>query len=264
MEYLAVSVAAFMVALLTLFSGFGLGTLLLPVLAVFFPVEVAVAATAVVHLANNVFKAALVGRHADRQVVKAFGLPAAVTAVAGAGLLAYLSELQPLVRYAMAGREYTVSAAKMVVAALIILFALFELLPSLQKLSFDRRYLPLGGVLSGFFGGLSGHQGALRSAFLIRVRLEKEAFVGTGSVIALMVDVARLVVYGVSFFGPHLAAAGAGDGPRMVGSAVAAAFLGSLAGARLLKNKKITVRSVQYLVAAMLMLLGVALGVGVV
>jgi hypothetical protein len=66
-----VAVVSFGAALLTLFSGFGLGTLLLPVFALFLPVEIAVAATAVVHLANNLFKLALVGRHADRSVVVA-------------------------------------------------------------------------------------------------------------------------------------------------------------------------------------------------
>jgi len=39
-----------------LLSGFGLGTLLLPVFALFFPLPVAIAATALVHLANNFFK----------------------------------------------------------------------------------------------------------------------------------------------------------------------------------------------------------------
>jgi len=223
-----------------------------------------VAATALVHLANNVFKAALLGRHADRRVVVAFGLPAAVAAIAGAGLLAFLADLPPLVRYGLGPREYTVTVAKLVVAALMIVFALFELIPRLQELTFDRKYLPVGGAASGFFGGLSGHQGALRSAFLTKVGLGKEAFVGTGSVIALLVDIVRIAVYGLSFLGRHLAAAGAGNGPWLVASAVAAAFLCPLVGARLLKNRKITIRSVRYVVGTMLMLLGVALGTGMV
>jgi hypothetical protein len=51
MSYLIICVVAFAVSGLTLFSGFGLGTLLMPAFALFFPV--AVAATAVVHLANE-------------------------------------------------------------------------------------------------------------------------------------------------------------------------------------------------------------------
>ena len=63
-----VGIAAFGVSLLTLFSGFGLGTLLMPVFALFFPVEVAVASTAVVHAANNLFKVGLLARGASVDV----------------------------------------------------------------------------------------------------------------------------------------------------------------------------------------------------
>ena len=61
MSYLIICTVALAVSGLTLFSGFGLGTLLMPAFAIFFPVEVAVAATAIVHLANNIFKAGLFG-----------------------------------------------------------------------------------------------------------------------------------------------------------------------------------------------------------
>ena len=64
-QYIVICAVALAVSGLTLFSGFGLGTLLMPVFAIFFPIEVAIAATAVVHLANNIFKLALLSRHAD-------------------------------------------------------------------------------------------------------------------------------------------------------------------------------------------------------
>ena len=75
MSFLLVAVASLLVAALTLFSGFGLGSLLMPVFALFFPVEVAVGATAVVHFANNLFKLALVGRWADAKVVLSSSCP---------------------------------------------------------------------------------------------------------------------------------------------------------------------------------------------
>ena len=80
MEYLIVCLAALFASGLTLFSGFGLGTILTPVFALFFPVTTAVAMTAIVHLANNLFKIGLVGRDADWPVVLRFGLPAALAA----------------------------------------------------------------------------------------------------------------------------------------------------------------------------------------
>lgn len=66
---LVIGAAGFFTAALTLYSGFGLGTLLLPVFALFFPVDVTVAATAVVHAANSMFKVMAVGRHADRSLI---------------------------------------------------------------------------------------------------------------------------------------------------------------------------------------------------
>ena len=60
---------------------------------------------------------------------------------------------------------------------------------------FGKDKLPLGGILSGFFGGLSGHQGALRSAFLIKAGLSKESFIVTGIVVSMFIDFTRLSVY---------------------------------------------------------------------
>ena len=82
--FVMVALAAFLAAGLTMYSGFGLGTLMLPVFALLFPVEMAVVATALVHGANNVFKVSLLGRHADREVVIRFGLTAIAAAILGA------------------------------------------------------------------------------------------------------------------------------------------------------------------------------------
>jgi len=60
-----ITLTAILVSGLTLFSGFSLGTILMPAFALFFPIPVAIAATADVHLANNLFKLGLVGRQAD-------------------------------------------------------------------------------------------------------------------------------------------------------------------------------------------------------
>ena len=158
--------AAFGVSLLTLFSGFGLGTLLMPAFALFFPVEVAVASTAVVHAANNVFKVGLLASGAPRDVVLRFGIPAIVASFFGAIALSSLSSQPPLVSWSFMDRIALVTPGKLVMGLLILAFSLFELVPALRGLRAPVRWLPLGGALSGFFGGISGHQGALRAVFL--------------------------------------------------------------------------------------------------
>lgn len=261
MEFLIVCLAALLASGLTLFSGFGLGTILTPVFALFFPVQAAVAMTAVVHLANNLFKIGLVGRDADWRVVARFGLPAALAAIAGASLLALFAALPPLASYELAGRPHEITPVKAAIGLLIVGFALLELSPRFAALAFPPRWLPLGGLLSGFFGGLSGNQGALRSAFLIKAGLSKEAYVGTGAACTVLVDAVRLVVYGASF-----QAAGwsvlAGEGGRLVLAASLAAFLGAWLGKKLLK--KVTLRAVELVVAAAMVAIGGALAGGLI
>ena len=262
MSYIIVCTVALFVSALTLFSGFGLGTLLMPAFALFFPVEVAVAATAIVHLANNIFKTALVGKKADFGVVLKFALPAALTAIIGALLLNAIAGSQPLVAYSLAGRVCTITPVKLVIAALIMVFAILEFIPRFEKLAFDPRYIPVGGALSGFFGGLSGHQGALRTAFLIRTGLQKEVFIGSMVVSAVVVDISRLVVYGATFFARDFEVLKSQGGIELVAAGSLAAFLGAFIGSRMLQ--KITMRTIKTIVGFMLFLLAVALGTGLV
>jgi len=144
---------------------------------------------------------------------------------------------------------------KFAVGLLILIFVLLELSPAFARLTFDRRWLPLGGFISGFFGGLSGHQGALRSMFLIKAGLDKEQFVATGVVLAVMVDLARLSIYG----GGTLLAGRSVDWP-LVATATLAAFAGAFAGTRLLK--KLTILTVQLCVAGMLTVVALGLMTG--
>lgn len=262
MSYIIICTVAFVVSGLTLFSGFGLGTLLMPAFALFFPIEVAIAATAIVHLANNIFKVILVGRKADPVTVLKFALPAAIFAMLGALLLNYFTTIEPLVQYVFAGRTCTVSAVKLVIAALIFTFAIMELTPIFKKLSFDARFIPLGGALSGFFGGISGFQGALRTAFLIRAGLDKEIFIGTMVVSAVVVDISRLTIYGVTFFSRDFAILQNQGGIGLVIAGSLCAFGGAFVGSRLLK--KITMRTIRVTVGTMLLVLAVALGSGLI
>ena len=211
--------------------------------------------TAIVHLANNLFKLALVGKKADCSVVWRFGAPAVLAALLGAWLLNMLSGLPTLFEYQWLGREFAVSVVKFIIGVLILAFVWLELSPRFAKMSFDARYLPLGGALSGFFGGLSGHQGAFRSMFLIKSGLDSQRFIATGVVLAVLVDVARMLVYGWSF-----SANTANVQWTMVLSASFSAFVGAYLGAKLLH--KVTLRTIQRLVSVLLVLIGLGLVTG--
>lgn len=261
MAHLAVALAAIAASGLTLFSGFGLGTLLLPVFALFFPVAVAVAATAVVHVLNNFFKLALLWREVDRRIVARFGIPAAVAAFPGAWLLTILPS-RPWATWRLGEHTFTITAVGLVMGVLILGFAAFELVPALGRWRAPSGSLAWGGILSGFFGGLSGHQGALRAAFLAPLGLSPGRFAGTQSAIACMVDGARLIVYGATLFGAHAQMISGRDQWPLVATATLAAFAGAWLGTRLLS--KVTVGFVRSLTAALLVLIGLGLAAGLV
>lgn len=260
--YAVVCGVAMVAALLTFFSGFGLNTLLMPVLAVFFPIELAIAAAAVVHLANSLFKLAIVFKWADWPTVARFGIPSAAGALVGAWLLSKMSTGHVIATYLLGGHECRVTYTGVVLGALIGFFALLEFSSVLEKAQLSARLMPLGGLLSGFFGGLSGHQGALRSAFLVRSGLGKQAMVGTRAACAVIVDISRLAVYGMTFSSREWDTLREKGGVGLIAAATFAAFVGTFAGSRLLKS--VTLEGLQRFIAIMLLLFAATLIAGIV
>lgn len=257
MEIIIISIVAFFVAILTFFSGFGLGTILTPIFMIFFPVELAIALTGVVHFFNNIFKIILVGKNADRSVVLKFGIPAVIAAFIGAWLLLHIPDTIPLFTYQMFEKKFEVYPVKFIISLLLIIFAGMDLVPYFKNLQFSKNKLSLGGAFSGFFGGLSGNQGALRTAFLIKAGLTKEAFIGTAVVVSTFVDFTRLSVYASRF-----TKSGLTDNLTLVICATLSAIIGAYFGNKLLK--KITLKFLQTIVAIMLILISIALGAGLI
>jgi uncharacterized protein len=210
-----------------------------------------------VHFANNIFKMGLVGKMASKPVLIKFGIPAILASFAGAWLLLKLTSLPVFYSYELWGNTYEITPVKLLIAILLLFFSLLEVLPVMRKIEFGGRKLVFGGILSGFFGGLAGIQGAFRSAFLIKSGLSKEAFISTGVIIASLVDISRLSVYATRF-----TTSGLSDNAGLLVSATLAAIAGALVGNRLLK--KITFRIVQVVVAIMLVFISFGLGLGLI
>jgi uncharacterized membrane protein YfcA len=257
MEIIIIPIVAFLVSVLTFFSGFGLGTILTPAFMLFFPVELSIGLTGLVHFMNNLFKLFLVGKNANKDILIRFGIPAVVAAFIGAWILVQIPTTQVLYSYTAFGKLVEVSVLKFIMALLLAFFAVLDLVPFLNRIQFGKKQLPIGGVLSGFFGGLSGNQGALRSAFLIKVGLSKEVFVATTVVISCFVDFTRLSVYASNLKLSDLSVNAA-----LIVAATLAAFLGAFLGNKLLK--KVTLKFIQTIVAILLILMSLGLGLGLV
>ena len=158
--------------------GFGIGSLLTPLLALRVGMPMAIAAIAVPHAAATAFRFWRLRGAVDWRVVRRFGLLSAAGGLAGALLYTRLG-----------GRSLTLA-----LAALLILTGTTGL-TSLATRRSSSRAAGLLGAASGFFGGLAGNQGGLRSAALLTFSLSPAAFVATATATGLLVDIARTPVY---------------------------------------------------------------------
>ncbi len=253
MDLVIIALAALLTSWLTLISGFGLGTLLLPVFTLFFEIELAIALTAIVHVLNNLFKFGLLWKWVDRKTVLWFGIPGILGAILGVGLLSILGSGTPWFE----SGSIVVQPLPAVIGLLMIFFALTELFPKILQFNFQKKYLVPGGLLSGFFGGLSGHQGALRSMFLIKAGLSKEAYIATGVAIALLVDFTRIPIYFSRMPNGMMSAHSVA-----ILVATSSAFLGAVIGKKMMN--KITLRAVQVTVGILMILLGIGLFLGII
>jgi len=172
----AVGVAAGGVAAL---AGFGIGSLLTPLLAVQSGTKLAVAAVAIPHAAGTALRFWLLRKAIDRRVLWSFGLTSAAGGLLGALLHHYAGG----------------SALTIVFACLLIFAGVLGLTGLAQRLRFKGPAAWVAGALSGAFGGLVGNQGGIRSAAMFGLNVPRDAFIATATAIALMVDGARLPVY---------------------------------------------------------------------
>lgn len=176
-------------ALLSIFAGanaavvgFGIGSLLTPVYALAVGTDVAVGVVAIPHFLATGFRYLLLKKHVHKGVLLSFGIPSALGGLLGAWL----------------HTRFDNPILSKVLGSLLILAGLSEVTGLLKRLTFGKKTAISAGLLSGAFGGLVGNQGGIRSAALLTFNIPKEQFIATATVIALMVDGARLPVYLVS------------------------------------------------------------------
>jgi len=258
MEYFIIGLVSLLTSILTFFSGFGVGTILTPVFVIFFPIEIAIAMTAIVHFLNNIFKFGLTYKDIDKSVLIRFGLPAIPFALVGAWLLVSMSSNNILLTsFKLFSLNCEIYLIQLIVGLLMLFFAIAELYPSFKKDTIKNKHLIVGGAISGFFGGLTGHQGALRTMFLIKSGLSKEAFIATGIVIACFVDISRLTIY----FG-KVENINIQENIGIISVATLSAFVSAYFGKMLLK--KITINTVQYIVSALIGVISILLIFGII
>ena len=159
--------------------GFGIGSLLTPLLAARLGTGIAVAAVTVPHALATAVRCWRLRASIDRSVLVRFGLVSAAGGLLGALLYTRLGA----------------TTLTRILGGLLLLTA------TAQLSGWSKRWHPRGAVVtllgagSGFFGGIAGNQGGLRAAALTAFALTPAAFVATATATGLMVDLARAPVY---------------------------------------------------------------------
>ncbi len=160
-------------------TGFGVGSLLTPALAVQTGAKVAVAATAIPHFVGTAQRYWKLRHHVDRRILVSFGVASAAGGLGGALL----------------GTQFSSGGLGVVFGVLLIVAGMSEFTGWMERVRWGRRAAWIAGAISGALGGMVGNQGGIRTAAMLGFDVPKESFVATATAIALFVDGARLPVY---------------------------------------------------------------------
>jgi len=257
METALIATLAFLASMLTFFSGFGLGTLMLPVFCIIYPVEIAVLLTAIVHLLNNCFKFLLTYKNIQWNYAVKFSLFAIPSAVLGSYIFKEWLEEEVLFNYHISTFNFEITLLKILIGCIMLLFVFVEINKKINSQQIHPKYLLIGAAISGFFGGLSGHQGALRSMFLIKSIPSKEKFIATGITIACLVDLTRIPIYSW-----YLKSTELHTNILQLSIVTIAAFFGAFLGNKFLK--KIEISFLHKMVTSFLVFIAILLILGII
>jgi uncharacterized membrane protein YfcA len=163
-------------------AGFGIGSLITPVIASQLGTKVAVALVSIPHFIGTALRFAMLRGHVDRSVLLGFGITSAAGGLTGALLHSRLGH----------------PSLSLIFGALLLFVAFSEFSGLSKRLRFDGAAAWIAGALSGVLGGLVGNQGGIRAGALVGIHLRRDAFVATATATGLLVDLARMPVYFVT------------------------------------------------------------------
>ena len=252
LPYYIIAISAFIASLGTFFSGFGLGTILLPVFSLFFSLEIALVTTAFVHLINGIFKVPLTFKNVKWSVFLRFGVFAFLGTFVGSYLIKQTGDLGVFYSIEIFNHFNQVNFTSFFLGSMMLIFSFLEFSHLLKKTEISHSWIPVGGLVSGFFGGFSGHQGALRSAFLSNSGLSKFEFVATSALIGVMIDIIRMSTYYQNLDSEIPI--------ELISIGASFAILGSITGNRMLK--KTEMKNVKNIVGLFLFSIGTLMLLG--
>jgi uncharacterized protein len=160
-------------------TGFGISTLMVPVVLIFFPLPQTLLLVGVIHWFGNIWKMVLFKKGINWKIILAFGVPGVIASFFGAQIVLTTPE-HVLLR---------------VLGGLLMVYAIALLYKQKLRVPKSHPVAVTGGALSGLMAGIFGIGGAIRSAFLAAFNLEKSVYIATSGAIGLAIDSTRIVTY---------------------------------------------------------------------
>jgi uncharacterized protein len=160
-------------------AGFGIGSFLIPLVSVQTGTKVAIALVSLPHFLGTSLRFWLLKSKVNRKILVRFGLLSAAGGLFGALVhTLFVSDL-----------------LQEIFGIMLLLAGILGVLQVSERLRFGKISASIVGLASGFFGGLVGEQGGIRSVALLNFNVEKEAFIATATATGLIVDAVRMPVY---------------------------------------------------------------------
>lgn len=179
MEIFYIGLLTLLASVVGTITGFGTSTVMIPVLVMFLPPVETIFLVAIIHWFGNIWKIALFRKGFNPKLIALFGVTGLAASYFGASV--------------------SLGTEKEILLRLLGLFlggyAAFLLLQYKFKVRAGNLTALSGGALSGFFAGMFGIGGAIRSMALSAFDLPKEMYIATAGAIGLMVDATRIITY---------------------------------------------------------------------
>lgn len=174
-----ISACTILASAITTLVGFGVGTIMTPILVLFLPYKQVLLLVGCIHLASSLMKTFTFRQTIDWRIVFISGIPSVGASVFGAMAIP-LFDKQLLVR---------------ILGAAVLGYVTLEMTNPQFKIPRSIWTMLIGGIITGFFAGFLGIRGVLVAMMLSAFSLHKEAFIGTTGALAVIVDTVRLCVY---------------------------------------------------------------------
>jgi uncharacterized membrane protein YfcA len=174
-----VVLVSFLAGMTASVAGFGIGSLLIPLVSIRTGTKIAIALVSLPHFLGTALRFWLLKAKVNRKILIRFGLLSAIGGLAGALLHTF----------------FVSDILRIVFSTMLIVAGTIGVLKISERLRFGKIGAAVAGFASGFFGGLVGEQGGIRSVALLNFDVEKEAFIATATATGLIVDAVRMPTY---------------------------------------------------------------------